>query len=122
MLGLALFFTPATFIPIWPWQLTPLVARVIGGWTLLLGVGAIVGYIEPRWSAFRLLLLDAGLWGILLIVGSLLHLDDFTAGDTWLWFLVLVGGTLTCMGIYLYYERFAARQQATTLAQPGKLG
>ena len=122
VVGLVLFVVPTLLIPVWPWRLTPLVARVMGGWVLLLGVGSVVGYIEPRWSSFRPLLLDAGLWGILLIVGSLLQLGDFTNGATWLWFLVLSAGTLTCLGIYLYYEKFAAGKPFTSPTQTERLG
>src|SRR5262249_25924714 len=34
-LGVLLYVTPQTFVPIWPWQITPLLARAFAAWYLL---------------------------------------------------------------------------------------
>jgi len=34
LIGIALFLLPQPVAPLWPWSLTPLTARVIGGWHL----------------------------------------------------------------------------------------
>ncbi len=38
LLAFGLFIAPHLFIPIWPWQITPLLARVFAGWYFLAGV------------------------------------------------------------------------------------
>jgi len=39
-LGIALFATPAQAVPLWPWELTPMMAQAIGAWLIALGVAA----------------------------------------------------------------------------------
>lgn len=38
--GLGLFFLPASFMPLWPWNLAPLAARAVGAWMTTFGVAA----------------------------------------------------------------------------------
>jgi len=38
--GVALFAAPGTTAPLWPWQLTPLLAQATGAWLISLGVAA----------------------------------------------------------------------------------
>ena len=75
--GLFLFFDPPGAAAIWPWQLTPLMSQVIGGWIMFLGVGGIVIFFEPRYTAYRALIPSTIVWDVALLVGSLLHLGDF---------------------------------------------
>lgn len=51
--GLALFAFPSTLIPAWPWQLTPLTARVVGAVFTLPGLVDLCLVIDSRWSSFR---------------------------------------------------------------------
>ncbi len=39
-LGVALFAVPAQAAPLWPWQLTPMMAQATGAWLISLGVAA----------------------------------------------------------------------------------
>ena len=39
-LGIALFAAPGAAAPLWPWQLTPMMAQAIGAWLIALGVAA----------------------------------------------------------------------------------
>jgi hypothetical protein len=39
-LGIALFAVPGQAAPLWPWQLTPMLAQAIGAWLISLGVAA----------------------------------------------------------------------------------
>ncbi|MCA9968970.1 MAG: hypothetical protein KC425_02085, partial [Anaerolineales bacterium] len=48
------FLAPDIFIGFWPWALTPLTARVLGGWFALMGVGGLVMARETRWSGWRI--------------------------------------------------------------------
>ena len=69
-LGGALFVAPERTAGLWPWELTPLTARVVGGWLLFLA-GALVAMAREReWSAIRLLFPQAALVLVLLLWGA----------------------------------------------------
>jgi hypothetical protein len=52
--GVALFVAPVALGELWPWPITPLLARVVAGWYLLFGSGLLTAavsvrrYFEPR--------------------------------------------------------------------------
>jgi len=99
--ALVLVALPTLMIAIWPWQLTPLTARIMGGWFALPGVVALVVALEQRWSAARIVL-QAKMFGIALIlvgVGRAWTEFNQSAVTTWLF----VGGlgallALTALG------------------------
>jgi hypothetical protein len=98
---------PALFIPIWPWQLTPLTTRVVAGWFALPGVVALGVAADSRWSAARMTLQSQmfGIGLILLAVVRAWHEFDTAKVTTW----VFVGGlTLLLLAVgwlYVYMER-----------------
>ena len=51
-----LFLQPIFMISAWPWQLTPLTARVMGALFALTGVGELAISLDVRWSAVRIAL------------------------------------------------------------------
>jgi hypothetical protein len=51
-----LFLQPGFMISTWPWQLTPLTARVMGALFALTGVGELSIALDVRWSATRIAL------------------------------------------------------------------
>ena len=51
-----LFLQPGFMISAWPWQLTPLTARVMGALFALTGVGELAIALDVRWSAVRIAL------------------------------------------------------------------
>jgi hypothetical protein len=56
LVAAAIFFlAPTTAIEIWPWDLTPLTARVLASFTAQVGVGALVLSFDRRWSSRRLI-------------------------------------------------------------------
>jgi hypothetical protein len=119
-LGVVMFFAPTALADVWPWRLTPLVSRVMGGWLLLFGVGAALAWVEPRWSAFKPLVIDASAWLALLLVGSLLHTADFdfSKPTAALWFVGIAGALAGTIGYYLFNER-SARPAPTVDPEPG---
>jgi thioredoxin reductase len=44
--GVVLFIAPAVAAPVWPWALTPLLARATGAWLISLGVAAVHALVE----------------------------------------------------------------------------
>jgi hypothetical protein len=67
--ALLLLALPEVMMGNWPWQLTPLTARVLGGWFALPGIVGLVVAIDGRWSASRIVL-QSQLLGIVLILGA----------------------------------------------------
>jgi hypothetical protein len=77
VVGLGLILFPAQAAPLWPWSLTPLTARVIGGWWLS---GATLQFMLGRQETFhtaRVGLFANLLVTSLLLVGALLHFEEF---------------------------------------------
>src|SRR5881394_413276 len=54
--SMVLFLQPGFMISTWPWQLTPLTARVMGALFALTGVGELGIALDVRWSAVRIAL------------------------------------------------------------------
>ena len=54
--SMVLFLQPGFMISTWPWQLTPLTARVMGALFALTGVGELAIALDVRWSAARIAL------------------------------------------------------------------
>jgi hypothetical protein len=69
LVALALLLSPSTLIDVWPWQLTPLTAQVLGGWFALPGVVALMMGLDGRPSAIRITL-ESQLIGLALILVS----------------------------------------------------
>jgi hypothetical protein len=49
-----LFLAPERAIPVWPWVLTPLTARVVGA-SFCLGAAGLVVLLDDRWESVRLM-------------------------------------------------------------------
>lgn len=105
LIGIVGFAWPSLLIGVWPWQLTPLLARIVAGWGALLGVGNLMISFEPRWSAWRVPVGSIVLWHVLYLLGSFLYARDFTTG--WFnWFnLSIVAMLILVTGLYFYQER-----------------
>ena len=54
--SIVLFLQPGFMISTWPWQLTPLTARMMGALFALTGVGELAIALDVRWSAVRIAL------------------------------------------------------------------
>lgn len=53
--GIVMFVSPSTMIHLWPWPLTPLTCRVLAA-TFCLGGAGVGVWLDPRWTAVRLML------------------------------------------------------------------
>lgn len=98
------FISPDTAIDIWPWELTPLTARVLASFIAQVGVGALVLSFDQRWSGWRLLVQTFFVATVLLLIGAIRGWDDFDQDNvmTWLYLGGLLGGDL---GLLLLYRR-----------------
>ena len=112
--GLFMFFMPQVFIPIWPWTLTPLTARVIGGWFSLPGAGGLMIAREKRWSAVRITMQGTLIYVGLLLIGVWRAWSDFDTAKplTWAYLGML---TVSFIGIgFLYFWMERQKQTASS--------
>lgn len=98
-LALFMFINPGAMIPVWPWTLTPLTARVLGGWFGLLGVGGLYFSQDPRWSAWRVPMQSITFWGILILIGAFMNPQDFTGG---LWNPFTIGTAIVILSLLVF--------------------
>jgi hypothetical protein len=122
-----LLVVPERAAQVWPWALTPLTARVIGGWLLLPGVGAFLLAAETRWSSWRVVVEGSLLWSVLLLVGiARAWADfDFERPAAWVFAGGLVCSTVGMASYYLWLESRRRRQGRSndrrSPADPGEM-
>lgn len=79
---LLVFIAPSVVIPLWPWTLTPLTARVLAAMFALPGVLGLEFVLDPRWTYARRLL-EAQFISLVLFVIAILrdqaHIDTTNA-------------------------------------------
>lgn len=93
--------SPSFAMQIWPWTLSELTARVLGGWSALLAVGGILISREDRWSAWRIGLESIALWHVLVLIAAVLNRPDFKDGNLVNWYLISV--VLVLIGMLILY-------------------
>jgi hypothetical protein len=104
--GLLLIAESKTVLDTWPWLLTPLMAKIIGGWLLFIATGTLWTAFEARYAAYRYYFPVAAFWFGLLLVASIVNLDDFNDGISKpLYFAALTAAIVGSLGIYLLMER-----------------
>jgi hypothetical protein len=107
-----LFLAPNLLIDVWPWDLTPLTARVVAAMFSLPGVLGLELIFETRWSAARLTLQAQAFSIFLILVAAVVSHNDFSPGlATWLF---NDGLALILLGIitsFIYMEAQAPARQ-----------
>jgi len=102
------FLVPNLLIQIWPWDLTPLTARVTSAWISLFGIGSLYLSTEQRWSSWNLVLETISVWEILILIGGFIHLQDLKNG--WLnWLFIIFLLQLICM-VVLHFNMESRRK------------
>ena len=107
----AMFVAPAALIPVWPWTLTPLTARVVSAMFALPGMVGLGLSLEPRWSAWRILLLAQGFSILLILIGIARAWSEFDRPDAGKWILA-AGLALMFAGIVAVYLWMSFRREA----------
>jgi len=105
--ALLLFIQPAVMIGVWPWQLTPLTARVLGGIFALPSIADIGTALDPRWSAARITLQSQLVSLAFLIVATIRAWPLFNPGNPATWVFVLGLGSLfvVLIVVHLWTDR-----------------
>ena len=91
LVSLVGFAFPQLLIQTWPWELTPLTARITSGWIVLVGGGSVFLATEQRWSAWRMAMDVIVIWEVLILIAGFLHLQDLKSGwFNWLFMIILL--------------------------------
>ena len=104
--SMILFLQPGFMISVWPWQLTPLTARVMGALFALTGVGELAIALDARWSAVRIPLqsqmIGIGLIGLAMIFSW----SNFHQANplTWVFLASIVFLLVASPLVYLWME------------------
>ncbi len=103
------YIAPDVAISFWPWALTPLTARVMGGWFALMGVGGIVMAGKTHWSSWRYEVESIiFVWQALVLVGAVVHRSDFKPGSAW-FFVAEIAAILAMLVLYISMQRKMGR-------------
>ncbi len=103
--AILIFLVPDLAINNWPWQLTPLTARVLAGWLMLPGIGGLVLSRETRWSGGWRLLIEAVSFGALLFfIGVVRAWSDWHFENP-LTVLILAGLVIAPVVMVVLYAR-----------------
>ena len=111
LLSAAAYVRPELFITIWPWTLTPLTARVMAGWHILLGAGALGLATDKRWSAWPLPMQSITIWFILFLLALIWHQRELGAAGLLNWYTLFVISGLAGL---LFVTLIMRRQPAST--------
>jgi len=115
--GGVLFLWPAVGIDIWPWELTPLTARVLGAWAVATGVLALHAAWENDWQ--RLPAMTAGymVLGLLQLVNVARFAATLEWGSVaaWLYLAFIVVAAFTGVYGWLRTRQETRRERAHAL-------
>jgi hypothetical protein len=116
LIAAAVFFlSPDTAIDIWPWQLSPLTARVLASFVAQVGVGALVLSTDRRWSTWRLIVETFLVATAFLLIGAARAFDDFDEHDvmTYVYLGGLVATDVALLALYRRMQRAGGHGWAT---------
>lgn len=114
--GLLLVAGSNAVMDAWPWQLSPLMAKVIGGWLLFIATGAALTAVEERYSAYRFYFPVSSFWFALLLVASIANSEEMDNGlSPILFFGAVTCATVGSLGVFLFMERAPGPEIAADL-------
>ena len=102
-----LFLQPGIMIQMWPWQLTPLTARVMGALFALTGVGELCIALDARWSAVRIPLQSQMIGIALIALAIVFSWKNFhqTNPLTWVFIASILFLLVASPLLYIWMER-----------------
>jgi len=110
-----LFLQPALMISVWPWQLTPLTARVTGAMFALPGLVGLGVALDPRWSSARLILQAQAFSILFILISAARAWDEFNQSNP-VTYLFVGGLALLLIGIIAFYLVMESRRKQNPTA------
>ncbi len=98
--GAMLFSLPEAMADVWPWQLTPLTARVLGAWLLGLSVAAAQVMLENEWGRARPVFISCIAFGVLQFIALARYPDSVRWDGAAIWVYLAWLVSLGLIGIY----------------------
>jgi hypothetical protein len=102
------YLLPSLIIPIWPWELTPLTARVLCGWLSVIGTLSFVIPFDARWTGWRASFEGIFIAYSLIFVAAFMNPADFKTGII-NWFTLLMAVML--ISIVIFYSLMESRRR-----------
>jgi hypothetical protein len=99
IVGVVLFAVPTTHTVLWPWELTPLTARVTGAWLLSFGAGALLAVWENDVGRLRIAALSYAVFGALELVVVLRFASELRWNEPAAWLFCIIAVLITATGI-----------------------
>lgn len=108
--SIVLFLQPGFMISTWPWQLTPLTARVMGALFALTGVGELAIALDERWSAVRIALQSQMIGIALITLAIVFSWSNFHQANplTWAFIVSILFLLVASPLLYIWMERRGA--------------
>lgn len=107
LISIILFLQPGFMISTWPWQLTPLTARVMGALFALTGVGELGIALDARWSAVRIALQSQMIGIALIALAIVFSWSNFHQANplTWVFIASILFLLVASPLFYIWMER-----------------
>lgn len=108
LVGVALYFSPAGMIPVWPWPLTPLTAGAIGAWTIGIGITTAQTIWENDWRRINGSIIAFALLGVLQFIALARYAGqmDWSRPGAWLYLCFITSVLLVgSVGVYLWRKK-----------------
>ncbi len=104
--SIVLFLQPSFMISSWPWQLTPLTARVMGALFALTGVGELGIALDSRWSAVRIALQSQMIGIAVISLAMIFSWSNFNQANpmTWVFLASILFLLVASPLLYLWME------------------
>lgn len=117
--GLGLFIDPKMVSEWWPWNLTPLVARILGVWFSSLGLAYLWAFWDGDWQRTRPIFWQAPPTGLFMALVPLIHSKDLrpgTDGPLTLYVGLALVATLANLAVILVEQRQQVTIRASKVA------
>jgi hypothetical protein len=104
--SMILFLQPGFMISTWPWQLTPLTARVMGALFALTGVGELTIALDVRWNAARIALQSQMIGVAVIALAMVFSWNNFHQANplTWIFLASILFQLIASPLLYLWME------------------
>ena len=104
--GCGMFFLPKVVTPFWPWTVAPFNASFLGAVYTAAMIAAVMQTAYARWSPTRIVTPMIFIFTLIIILLSIVHLDqfDFQRPEVWIWFLLYIIIPVNA-GVHIYLYR-----------------